>query len=88
MWGGRGTGRCMQGCWDADVFSWGLSSSPSPPSSSRPPHLTLGAPRNRECRQRWRVTGRQELGSFVCLSLGDCIRRCSSITDGAVVSVQ
>lgn len=31
---------------------------------------------------------RAEVRGFVCLSVGDCIRRCSSITDGAVVSVQ
>ncbi len=78
-------GRCMQGCWDADVFSEGLSFSPSPPFPS--PHLTWGVAQIVNAGSIG-VSERAELRGFVCLSLGDCIRRCSSITDGAVVSVQ
>lgn len=78
-------GRCIQGCWDADVLSLGLFFPSSPPRHlSTSPQLTSGAPR---------TVGAGSLGGgvreggaglrgalCVCLSVGDCIRRCSSIT--------
>lgn len=50
-------------------------------------HFTLGMPQIMGSGSVG-VPERAEVRGFVCLSVGDCIRRCSSITDGAVVSVQ
>lgn len=52
---------------------------------SSPPHL--GCTTNCEFGQCWCMRESQ-LRGFVCLSLEDCNRRCSLITDGADVSVQ
>lgn len=79
--GGKGARRCIQGCWDADVFSRGLSFSSSPPFYSS--HLTLGASQSVDAGSFWCERALSCEALCVCLSLGDCIRRCSSITDGS-----
>lgn len=86
-----GTGTCTQGCWDADVFVYSkgcvrvgafcLSSATLLFSHSSPWGVSQILNSSSTA-----VSERARLQGFVCVSTGDCIRRCSSITDGAVVS--
>lgn len=79
---GRRGGRVQEDAFrDADVFSQGLSFSSSPPFYSS--HLTLGASQSVDAGSFWCQTALSCEALCVCLSLGDCIRRCSSITDGS-----
>lgn len=74
--GWRSTRRCIQGFWD--VICYGLCSTPPPPQS-QPAKWWLQPLRSR-CQ-------REPSCPALCvrLSVGDRIRRCSSITDRAVV---
>lgn len=73
---------------DPGMQSMGLSFSSSPPQPPPPPHPTpVSALLNGGCSPGG-LGGRDSRAATalcVCLSVGDCIRRCSSIMDRAVV---
>lgn len=76
--GWRATRRCIQGSWDV-IYGLSFSSSPPPPPQSQPAKWWLPS------RRSWCQREPSSPALCVCLSVGDCIRRCSSITDRAVV---